>query len=102
MVVPRAGGTVRDLVPGYRGHIWFFAWQDDWTLVYVGQEGVWNVLNSVALDCLSRLNLVLPGRYVFGSLSLSKDGRIGAVIGQDATHPEEVCWYGCRRVPFDA
>ena len=90
VVVPRRGGEVRELVPDYAGHIWSFAWRDDQTIVYVGEEGVWNILGSVALDGSSRRSLVPTGRLVFGGLSLSRDGRRGAVVGQSAAHPEEV------------
>jgi dipeptidyl aminopeptidase/acylaminoacyl peptidase len=90
VVVPRAGGPVREVVPGYLGHIWSFAWRDDRTLVYVGEEGVWNTLGSVTVDGTARATLLPAGRHVFGSLSLSRDGRFGAVIGESAEHPEEV------------
>ncbi|MCL4176212.1 MAG: S9 family peptidase [Verrucomicrobia bacterium] len=90
VMVERRGGAVRDLVPNYEGHIWSMAWRDDRTLVYVGEEGVWNVLNSVAIDGTGRRSLLPVGRHVFGRISLSRDGRTGAVIAQDASHPEEV------------
>lgn len=90
VVAGRGGGAVRELVPDYEGHIWSFAWRDARTLVYVGEEGIWNTLNSVGLDGADRTSLLAAGERVFGQLSLSRDGRTGVVIGQDATHPEEV------------
>ena len=90
VVVGREGGAVRELVPDFAGHIWSFAWLDASSLVYVGEEGVWNTLGTVSADGSSRRTLIPPGRGVFGSLSLSRDGRRGAVVGQSAAHPEEV------------
>jgi dipeptidyl aminopeptidase/acylaminoacyl peptidase len=90
VVTGREGGAVRELVPNYEGHIWSFAWRDARTLVYVGEEGVWNTLKSVVIDGGEQTTLVAPGEHVFGRVSLSQDGQAGAVIGQNATHPEEV------------
>ncbi len=90
VVVGREGGAVRELVPDFAGHIWSFAWLDARSLVYVGEEGVWNTLGTVSADGSSRRTLIPPGRGVFGGLSLSRDGRRGAVVGQSAAHPEEV------------
>jgi dipeptidyl aminopeptidase/acylaminoacyl peptidase len=86
----RGGGAVRELVPNYEGHIWSFAWRDARTLIYVGEEGVWNTLKLVGVDGAEQSTLVGAGEHVFGRLSLSEDGQAGAVIGQDVTHPEEV------------
>ena len=90
VVVSREGGPVRELVPDYPGHIWSFAWRDDRALVFVGEAGVWNSLESVAVDGSDHASLLPAESLVFGKLSLSRNGRSGAVIGQAATHPEEV------------
>jgi dipeptidyl aminopeptidase/acylaminoacyl peptidase len=90
VVGSRNGGPVLDLLPRYPGHIWSFAWQDDRTLVYLAEQGLWQSLGRVTADG-SRFQTLLPsGSHVMGQLSLSRDGRRASVIGQSAEHPEEV------------
>jgi dipeptidyl aminopeptidase/acylaminoacyl peptidase len=90
VVGSRDGGPVRDLVPNYLGHIWSFAWQDDHTLVYLAEQGLWQTLATVAVDGSRQQTLIPAGSHILGRLSLSRDGRHAAVIGQSSQHPEEV------------
>jgi dipeptidyl aminopeptidase/acylaminoacyl peptidase len=90
VVASRDGGPVRDLLPGFPGHIWSFAWKDNETLLYLAEEGLWQSLGAIAADRSDHQVLLPAGSHVLGRLSLSSDGRHAAVTGQNVEHPEEV------------
>ena len=90
MVVPSAGGAARDLLPSYGGHISSIAWQDDDTVMYLGGEGVWTAIGEVRRDGTEHKNILEPGTHVLSGMTLSRDGKAAAFVGQNARHPAEV------------
>jgi dipeptidyl aminopeptidase/acylaminoacyl peptidase len=90
VVATREGGAVRDLVPNYLGHIWSFAWRDNQTLVYLGEEGVWTALGTVDVRGEQRRTLLPAGAHVLNQISLATAGGRAAVTSSSASHPSEV------------
>ena len=87
------GGEPLDLFPGWEGEAESIAWQSPDSLMYTASEGVWTTFGKATIDPAGKatdLKILVPGAYVLGSLSLSKDGQRGAFIGSSPTHPPEM------------
>ncbi|MEE8170136.1 MAG: S9 family peptidase, partial [Phycisphaerae bacterium] len=74
MVVSASGGQCRDLLPGYLGQISSIAWQDDRTIMYLGDEGVQTALGKVTIDGENK-TLLPAEKHVLAGLTLSRDGQ---------------------------
>lgn len=94
MVVPASGGALRDVLPGFEGHVESFAWQNNETLMYLASEGVWTTFNEVHINGAQKKTHIPAGKAVLGRLSLAQDGQSVAMTGQSARHPNEV--FGMR------
>ena len=89
-VVPATGGKPRDLIPGYEGEITSIAWQDDETIMFLGDEGVWTTLGEIGIDGANRKTHIPSGQMVAAGLSLSRNGQTAAMVSQSDKHPAEV------------
>jgi dipeptidyl aminopeptidase/acylaminoacyl peptidase len=87
-VAPAGGGPLRDVLPGYQGHIADVAWRDAGSLVVLGDEGTGTVLGGVGRDGTPRETLV-NGDTIWTSLSLAANARTIALVGQTPGHPGE-------------
>jgi len=90
MVVPAAGGALKDILPGYMGHVTSIRWQDNETIMYRGDQGVHTELAEIKLDGSGKKTHVPGGKIVLSSLDLSRDGRVAAMRSESATYPTEV------------
>ncbi len=90
MVVPATGGALRDLLPGFAGHVAAIAWQNADTVMFVADEGVWTTFGEVRADGSGQHTIVPVGGPVLQGLALSRDGQAGAFRGQAPSHPAEV------------
>lgn len=90
MVVPVAGGKPTDLIPGYEGEISSIVWQDNDTIMYLGDEGVHTVFGEIGRTGDGKKTHIAGGKYVLSGISLSKDGQHAAVLSQNKFHPNEV------------
>lgn len=90
LVAPADGGPLRDLLPGYEGHVGAVAFSKPDTIVYIGHEGVHTVLAEVNVDGSGRRTLVPAGAPVLSSLAISRDGTSMALLGDAPAHPSEV------------
>ena len=81
---------LRDLLPGYEGEVRSIAWQDPDTVMFLGAEGVWSTLGEVGRDGTGRKTHLPAGRMVLAGLTLSRNGRSMAAVGQSPMHPGEV------------
>lgn len=90
MAAPADGGSLKDLLPDYLGHVSAIAWQSDDTVMYIGDEGLSTAFGKVGLSAQNRKVIVDPGKIVLTAFSLSRDGMKGAFIGESAAHPPEV------------
>ncbi len=89
-VADPAKGTFIDAVPEYAGEVTAIAWQDNDTVMYLGDEGVWTTLGEVRFDGSGRKTHLPAGKAVLSGLSLSRDGRSGAVAMEHPHYPAEV------------
>jgi dipeptidyl aminopeptidase/acylaminoacyl peptidase len=79
-----------DVVPNYDGQVADIAWQNNESILYLGEEGVWTALASVDKDGSNRGDILAAGTHVMSGLSLAKDGQSGAMLVQSDRHPPEV------------
>jgi dipeptidyl aminopeptidase/acylaminoacyl peptidase len=90
LTAPAAGGALRDVLPGYKGHVSAITWIGADTLRFVGDEGTATVIGEVHADGTAHRTLVPASLTVFTAISAARDGRAFALLGQAATHPPEV------------
>ncbi|HUE88853.1 MAG TPA: S9 family peptidase [Vicinamibacterales bacterium] len=90
MVVPAAGGTLRDLLPDYAAHVRGLAWKDADTVVFFAEEGVESAIGEVRRDGTARRTLVAAGRgRIVTGMDRGASGSI-ALLGDTPRHPTEV------------
>ena len=90
MVAPASGGPLRDLLPGYEGHVSDIAWQDADTVMFLGGEGVGTTFNRINADGAGRKTLIAAGQPVLTGMTLARDVRAAAFVGETPAHPSEV------------
>ncbi len=90
MVASASGGPLRDILPNYDGQVGSIAWQDNQTIMYLGDEGVWTTLKEIGLDGRDRKTHIPTGKAVLSRLRLSPDGQTAIVLYQSDRHPSEV------------
>jgi len=100
MVVPAAGGELRDLLPGFEGEVADVAWRDADTIVYVASKGVETMVGSVGRDGSGGRTLLGPGATIWDSISLPRTGAGTVLVAESASHPDEVFhWDGGSGAP---
>lgn len=90
IVANPADGSLTDVLPQYEGHVRSIAWQDNDTILYLGDKGVWTELSEVRRDGTGRKTHVPVGKTVLSRLTLSDDGQSAVMISDSPTHPSEV------------
>lgn len=90
MVVPATGGVPTEILPSFPGHVIDVLWKDANTLVYVAQQGVQASLEQISRTGQDRQVLIPEGGPIFGSFSLSDDGRTAVLVADSPQHPDEV------------
>ena len=100
LVGPAAGGALKDVLPGYLGHVGAIAFRDADTIAFVGDEGVETVLGEVDVDGSKRRTVVAAGGPILSAMDVSKDGKAAAFVADTPTHPGEVfLMAGADRAP---
>jgi dipeptidyl aminopeptidase/acylaminoacyl peptidase len=89
MVVPAEGGTPRDRLPDYEGHVADLGWRNAETLLFLSDIGTKAALGVLRINGNGH-NKPEPGDTVYTSISLTPDGNSAAFVGQSPTHPGEV------------
>lgn len=89
LVAPATGGSPRDVLPNYMGHVSAIAFRDATTIAFVGDEGVETVLGEVKVDGTGRRTVVAAGGRILTAIDLSKDGRTAALVADTPAHPSE-------------
>ncbi len=82
-------GTMKDVLPGYEGHVADIAWSDPDTVAFVGDEGTGTVIGTVNADG-SSLSSTPTAPLVVTSFSIAGNGRTAALVAQSPKHPSEV------------
>ncbi len=88
MVAPASGGALRDLLPGIEYDVAEIAWRD--AILFIADEGVWTSFNIISADGSGHRKIVHTDGPVLTGLSLARDTRAAALIGQAPQHPAEV------------
>jgi dipeptidyl aminopeptidase/acylaminoacyl peptidase len=84
-----SGGTWKDVLPGYAGHVTDIDWASADTVAFIGAEGVETVLGEVRADGSGRRVRVAAGRQIFSSVSAARGGLL-ALAADSPAHPAEV------------
>lgn len=90
MVADVSTGTFKNILPEHEGHVQAIAWQDNQTVMYIGDIGLFSELAEVGADGTDRKTHVPHGQFVLSGLSLSRDGRSAAMRSSSPSHPAEV------------
>ncbi|UCC70954.1 MAG: S9 family peptidase, partial [Gemmatimonadota bacterium] len=90
MVVPAAGGELRDLLPDLEGHVASFAFVSRDRLVYLAGVGVGSRLGRVKTDGRDAEILFESTNPVLGALSVDARGRFAALVAESTRFPSEV------------
>ena len=90
MVIPSTGGTLKNAVPMFEGHISTFAWASPKELVFFASRGVWSTFGEATPDENNVELHLLKGEPIFSSMSLSNDAKTIAGLMQTPGHPSEV------------
>ncbi len=90
MVASPEDGSLRNLLEDYLGEVSAIAWQDNDTIMFLGDEGVWTTFGEISHEGANRKTLIAKGKVVLAGLSLSKNGQFAAFRIQSPAHPNEV------------
>jgi dipeptidyl aminopeptidase/acylaminoacyl peptidase len=96
MVASASNGALRDLLPGWEGHVRAFVWRDPQSLVYLADQGVATGVEEIRADGSDRRALPPPGELCWSALSLSKDGQRLALVSDTPQHPFELFFFDQR------
>ena len=84
-----AGGSWKDVLPAYMGHVSDVAWTGADTVAFIGNEGVETVLGEVKADGTARKTRVAAGGPVLNSVTVGASG-IVTLVAETPKHPAEV------------
>lgn len=90
LIASSSGGDLKDLLPGYKGHVTAIDWQDNDTVMFIGDEGLSSIFGKVDTDGTGRKTIVTASDLVLTGFSLSKDGMHGAFVGSSSMYPTEL------------
>jgi dipeptidyl aminopeptidase/acylaminoacyl peptidase len=90
MVASVTERSLADILPGYEGEVTTLAWQDDETLMFIGDESVWSTFGEIGFDGTNRKTHIPTGRMTMQGFSLSRDGQSAAILADSPFHPTEV------------
>ncbi|MCL4522579.1 MAG: S9 family peptidase [Acidobacteria bacterium] len=89
MVVPAAGGALKELLPNYEGHVGAIAWQNNDTVMFIGDEGVATTFEKISLGGERKTIIPASGR-ILDRFTLSRDGLSAAFVAQSDHRPSDV------------
>ncbi len=94
MIAASSGGDLTNILTNYLGHVRDIGWQDNDTVMYVGDEGCYTTFAKVDIDGTNRKTIVPTAGPILRSLSLASGGLAGAYIAESPQHPREVYTIG--------
>ncbi len=89
LVASADGGPLKDVLPGYMGHVSAIAFRDAKTIAFVGDEGVETVFGEIQVDGSGRKTILPAGGRTLAAFDVSKDGRAVAFVADTPAHPAE-------------
>jgi dipeptidyl aminopeptidase/acylaminoacyl peptidase len=90
LILGSMDGELRDLLPGFEGHVTGTRWIDAGTILYVADQGTLSIVAKLDIESGKATTVVAPGGPVLGGLTLSADGTKAAFVGESPSHPSEV------------
>ena len=82
--------ALKDILPGFNGHVTQFDWNDDASLYWLASEGVSSRFGLVNLDG-GQTDLIEPGgETVFTHFARSDENGVLVLVGHSATHAPEL------------
>ncbi|MFG0319866.1 MAG: WD40 repeat domain-containing protein, partial [Planctomycetota bacterium JB042] len=90
MVADASGGRLVDVFPNFMGHVTTIAWSDADTITFLTDQGTSSSVERISADGSNHVTVFPAGRAVLAGLTLSKDGRQGALRSESPNHPPEV------------
>jgi dipeptidyl aminopeptidase/acylaminoacyl peptidase len=96
MIASVEGGTPRDILPAYPGHVQSFAWQGNDALLFVGDVGTGTTLERIDFLAEKRSTIIPQGAGIMADIHLSSDGSMGVLRGETPQHPAEVFHFDPR------
>ncbi len=90
MVASASGGSLTEILPKFRGHVAAIAWQDDQTVMYIGDQGCETFFGEVGIDGGNKKVHLQKGEAILTGFSLAKDGQTSAFRVSSPTHPNEI------------
>jgi len=89
-VASASGGERRELVRDYLGHVDDFAWQNDLSIRYLGNRGVWTEFSRVSLIDTQSAKEAPESGPIIRSFDMSAGQVTAAAIADTPQHPPEV------------
>ncbi|MGE3808971.1 MAG: prolyl oligopeptidase family serine peptidase [Gemmataceae bacterium] len=89
-VAPSEGGKWRDLIPNFKAHVSSIAWRDPFKLAYTADQGVFSTVGEVDAGGSNSKTLIPAEGPILHGLTMSKDGKLAAFVGESPEHPGEV------------
>lgn len=90
MVVSADGGKPQPLMTDYYGHVNAIEWAGRSGLMYLADQGVWSVLETVSNSGGSPRPVLEKGKYTLYAMDLSARRDTIAFVGDSPNHPREV------------
>jgi len=89
-IASSSGGERRDLVPEYMGQIGDFAWQDDVSIRWLGQRGVWTEWSTASIMATESAGPAPSSGPILRRVDLHPGQSVAASIADTPEHPPEV------------
>jgi len=89
-VASSSGGERRDLVPEYLGHVGAISWQDDVSIRWLGQRGVWTEWSVASTMAATEAGPAPSSGPVLRSVDTHPGQSVAAAIADTPQHPREV------------
>jgi dipeptidyl aminopeptidase/acylaminoacyl peptidase len=99
-VASTGGGERREVVPDYPGHVVDFAWQDDVTIDWLGDRGVWSEWQTASIMNTRPAGPAPNAGPVITSVDTHPGMDIAAAVGSTPEHPPEVYLLREGRAPL--
>lgn len=101
LVADAASGEFRDVIPNFEGEVESFEWAGNDTIRYVAAVGTKTILAQIKVTGSATPKTLLgPDGPIMTGFSLSKNGKIAALVANSAAHPGELfSWRENERTP---
>jgi len=89
-IASSSGGERRELVQEYMGHISDFGWQDDVSISWLGQRGVWTEWSTTSILSTESVGPAPSSGPILRTIDMHPGQSVAASIADTPEHPPEV------------